>query len=137
MFIFVAIFYTIGSILMICYNNKLTMENIRELYVSIGKKIREIRKLRGLTLEELSEKVGRNWSFLSQIERGKSIPSIETLFLICNALEISLPDLFEKHKSIPYKIDSKTDKFIWLLKDANPSEKQTITAVIKQILKKK
>lgn len=113
------------------------MENIRELYVSIGKKIREIRKLRGLTLEELSEKVGRNWSFLSQIERGRSIPSIETLFLICDALEISLSDLFEKHKSIPYKINSKTDKFIWLLKDANPSEKQTIISVVKQILKKK
>ncbi|MDO8733767.1 MAG: helix-turn-helix transcriptional regulator [Elusimicrobiota bacterium] len=137
MFIFVAIFYTIGSILMIYYNNKINMENIRELYVSIGKKIREIRKLRGLTLEELADKVGRNWSFLSQIERGRSIPSIETLFLICTALEISLSDLFEKHKSIPYKINSKTDKFIWLLKDANPSEKQIITAVIKQILKKK
>jgi len=113
------------------------MKNVRELYVFIGKKIREIRKLRELTLEELAEKVGRNWSFLSQIERGKSIPSIETLFLICNALEISLPDLFEKHKSISYKIDSKTDKFIWLFKDANPSEKQTIITVIKQILKKK
>ena len=137
MFIFVVIFYTISSILMICYSNKINMENIRELYVSIGKKIREIRKLRGLTLEELSEKVGRNWSFLSQIERGRSIPSIETLFLICDALEISLSDLFEKHKSIPYKINSKTDKFIWLLKDANPSEKQTIISVVKQILKKK
>lgn len=137
MFIFVVIFYTIGSILMIYYNSKINMENIRELYVSIGKKIREVRKLRGLTLEELADKVGRNWSFLSQIERGKSIPSIETLFLICTALEISLSNLFEKHKPIPYKIDSKTDKFIWLLKDANPSEKQTITTVIKQILKKK
>ncbi|MBI5573127.1 MAG: hypothetical protein HY919_01060 [Elusimicrobia bacterium] len=52
-------------------------------------------------------------------------------------LEISLPDLFGKHKSISYKIDSKTDKFIWLLKDASPSEKQIITTVIKQILKKK
>ena len=113
------------------------MKNIKELYLLIGQKIREARKRKNITLEELAGKVGRNWSFLSQIERGRSIPSIETLYLICDALEISLSDLFEKHKSIPYKINSKTDKFIWLLKDANPSEKQTIISVVKQILKKK
>ncbi|MBN1384498.1 MAG: helix-turn-helix transcriptional regulator [Elusimicrobia bacterium] len=113
------------------------MKNLDELYTAIGKKVREIRKRRGLTLEELAEKIGRNWSFLSQIERGKGIPSLETLFLICDVLEISIADLFQKSKLPSYKIDSETDKLIWLLRDKDISQKKTVVNIAKQILKKK
>lgn len=113
------------------------MKNLKEFYLSIGRKIRNARKQKNVTLEELADKAGRNWSFLSQIERGRSVPSIETLFLICDSLEIPLSDLFENHKPASYKTDSKMEKLVWLLKDASPSEKQTTTAVIKQLLRKK
>ena len=75
--------------------------------------------------------------FLSQIERGKSIPSLETVFLICNALEISLSDLFQNHKSFSYKTDPETNKLIWLLRDRSPAEKKIVASVVKQILSKK
>ncbi|OGS46663.1 MAG: hypothetical protein A2539_00515 [Elusimicrobia bacterium RIFOXYD2_FULL_34_15] len=112
------------------------MENLKEFYISIGKIIRNARNTRGLTLEELAEKVGRDWSFLSQIERGKSIPSIETLFLVCKVLEIPVSDLFKSSKVVTYKVDSETDKLIWLLRDKSPSDKKIVTNIVKQILKK-
>ncbi|MDD5687316.1 MAG: helix-turn-helix transcriptional regulator [Elusimicrobia bacterium] len=113
------------------------MKELDTFYLSIGKKIREIRNLKGITLEELAEKVGRDWSFLSQIERGKSVPSIKTLYLICNALSISLSDLFQAHKSTSYKTDPEIDKLIWLMRDKSLSEKKIVTNVVKHILKKK
>lgn len=114
------------------------MKNIGELYLSIGRKIRTTRKLKNITLEELADKVGRDWSFLSQIERGRSIPSIKTLFLICGALEISLPELFRGHKSVDAgKTNYGINKLVWLLKDKSPSEKKIVTNVVRQILKKK
>ncbi|OGS33993.1 MAG: hypothetical protein A2474_07655 [Elusimicrobia bacterium RIFOXYC2_FULL_34_12] len=115
----------------------MAMGILNELYENIGKIIRNARKTRGLTLEGLAEKVGRDWSFLSQIERGKSIPSIETLFLICRVLEIPVSDLFKSSKTYSYKIDSEIDKLIWLLKDTSPSDKKMVTNVVKQILKRK
>ena len=61
-------------------------------------KIREVRLQQGLTLEQLSEKCHRDWAYLSQIERGKDKPSIETLYLVSNALEIPMNKLFDSHK---------------------------------------
>ncbi len=45
----------------------------------IGEKIRKLRKLKGLTLKELSRNVGVTPSFLSQLENGKVAPSLSTL----------------------------------------------------------
>lgn len=42
----------------------------------IGGKIRALRRQRGLTLEEISARWGLSVSFLSQVERGLSSPSV-------------------------------------------------------------
>ena len=113
------------------------MKNAEELYIAIGNKIREMRKLKEITLEELAGKVERDWSFLSQIERGKSVPSLKTLFLICNALEIPLSELFNGHKPFFTKTNYELEKIVWLLKDKSPSDRKIVTNVVRQILKKK
>jgi len=113
------------------------MNEINDLYQSVGKNIREIRKSKGLTLEELAEKVNRDWSYLSQIERGKSIPSIETVFLISNALEIPLESLFKYHKPVPYKTDRLTSKMVYMVKDKSDTDKKRVINVMKEIFKKR
>ena len=55
-------------------------------YRQIGLKIAYYRKLRGLTQEQLAEKVGISSSFMGHIERGTRIASIDTLVSICNVL---------------------------------------------------
>lgn len=56
--------------------------------MEIGHRIRSRRQELGLTLRELAGKVGRTASFLSQIERGQSSPSIESLQRISDALDV-------------------------------------------------
>ncbi len=60
----------------------------------IGGKIRQLRRLKGLSLKELSEKVGCSSAFLSQVETGKAEPSISMLKRIADALEVNIVDFF-------------------------------------------
>lgn len=59
----------------------------------IGKRIREARRKREWTQEQLAEKVGISRGFLSLIEIGKPA-SVDTLEEIAKTLRISLKDLF-------------------------------------------
>jgi transcriptional regulator with XRE-family HTH domain len=59
-----------------------------------GLAIREERRKRNLTLEQMSEKTGLSKSFISQIERDLSQPSITTLKRIAYSFGISVVDLF-------------------------------------------
>jgi transcriptional regulator with XRE-family HTH domain len=110
---------------------------LQQLYANIGHQIRETRTKRGITLEELAGRVGRDWSYISQIERAKGIPSIETLFNISEELQIHLSSLFETHKptSKP-QADTFSSKILYILKDASPKEKKTAISVLKKIFNK-
>jgi len=50
--------------------------------------IKTYRKHAGFTQEHLSELAGISCDYLSEIERGKRIPSLKRLILISNALNI-------------------------------------------------
>ena len=60
-------------------------------YVDLGKKIRQVRRQKSMTQEQLAEKAGISASFLGHIERGTRIASLETLIELCNTLQVS-PD---------------------------------------------
>ncbi|WP_024983989.1 helix-turn-helix domain-containing protein [Brevibacillus borstelensis] len=62
---------------------------------SIGHKIRMIRKERGFTLEIMANKTGLSKGLLSQVERGISQPSLDSLWKITKALEASIIHFFE------------------------------------------
>lgn len=56
----------------------------------IGERIRARRRKLRMSLDELAERTGLSKSFLSQIERAISSPSIESLELIAEALELPM-----------------------------------------------
>jgi transcriptional regulator with XRE-family HTH domain len=62
----------------------------------VGLTIREERRKRNLTLEQLSQKTGLSKSFLSQIERGISEPSMTSLKKIAYVFGMSVVSLFVK-----------------------------------------
>lgn len=66
----------------------MTIDNI-----SLGKRIRHARLKRKKSLVELGRQAGVSSVFISQIERGVSTGSLETLVAISNALEISIEDI--------------------------------------------
>ncbi|HHY74882.1 MAG TPA: helix-turn-helix transcriptional regulator [Bacillus bacterium] len=77
-----------------------------------GKKIRDLRIKRGLTLTELSKLSGVSKSYLSFIERGKQTnPSIEVIEKIAKALKIDFQSLLlSDTKQQPFLIMNNLDK---------------------------
>jgi transcriptional regulator with XRE-family HTH domain len=66
----------------------------------LGRKIREIRKLRGLTQEKLGDKANLSYQFIGELERGKVNVSFDSLFRIAQALDMHISDLFTRQKEL-------------------------------------
>ena len=58
--------------------------------IKVGERLREIRISRQLTLEDTAELTGVSKPMLGQIERGQSVPTINTLWKISTGLRIPL-----------------------------------------------
>jgi len=59
----------------------------------IGLRVREARKAAGLTQGVVDERLGCTVESISNLERGKSLPSLEGLAAIARELGLRLPDL--------------------------------------------
>ncbi len=74
----------------------------------LGKRIKLLRKIRGLTQEQLSEMVELEPASLSSIEVGRAFPSLVTLERLAKALEVEPVRFFEfrEEKTIDEKRSS-------------------------------
>ena len=62
-------------------------------YTKMGMRIRQVRKAKGWSQDELAKKCGISMSFLGHIERGTRIMSLETFVSICSALGAGAEEL--------------------------------------------
>ncbi|MPY38782.1 helix-turn-helix transcriptional regulator, partial [Streptomyces phyllanthi] len=67
----------------------------------VGARIRQARLERGMSLRALAREIGVSASLVSQIETGKSQPSVSTLYAITTALSISVEALFDARDATP------------------------------------
>jgi transcriptional regulator with XRE-family HTH domain len=65
-----------------------------ETDLQLGSRIRALRQARRRTLREVAAKAGVTESFLSQVERDVTSPSIATVQRIARALDLSIAQLF-------------------------------------------
>lgn len=63
-------------------------------HVEVGERLRAQRERRGVGLRALAREIGISASAMSQIETGRSRPSVSTLYRITTALGMSLDELF-------------------------------------------
>ena len=57
-------------------------------------RLKRLRELKGITLDELARRTGLTKSYLSKVERGVSVPSIATALRVAEAFEIGVGELF-------------------------------------------
>ena len=74
------------------------MKTIRKKF---GKRVRELRRAKSLSQEELAFRAGVHRTYLGGIERGERNPALENIEAIAKALGISLSDLFQFDKTQP------------------------------------
>jgi len=97
----------------------------------LGARIKELRKKKGLSQEQLSEQIEIDSKHLSRIEVGKSYPSIQTLEKIANVLNVEIKDLFEfmHHMREKELIDSLNK----LIKESNVENLRLIFKIVNAI----
>jgi len=80
--------------------------------VDVSARLRELREGQGMSMRTLATKSGLSANALSMIERGKTSPSVSTLYKLADALGISITAFFgvetEKKKIVFLKSDQRT-----------------------------
>ena len=102
------------------------MKTTKEL---LGARIREFRKERHLTQEQLAEIIGVEPRHISRIEGGYSYPTIERLERIAVALQVPLKDFFDfMHLDNP---DSRTVELEHLVKGMSEEYQRIIYKIVR------
>ena len=80
--------------------------------VNVASSLRELREARGISMRALATKSGLSANALSMIERGKTSPSVSTLYKLADALGVSITAFFgtesEKKQIVFIKSDERT-----------------------------
>ena len=63
----------------------------------LQEKIRELRKKKKFTLEQLAQKAGCSKSYISQLEKGKTVPSVSMLGRLAGALDSQVSELLSEN----------------------------------------
>lgn len=67
--------------------------SMSELTLRLGKRIKQLRVMRDMTQEQLAEASNVSISFLGNVERGSKNPTVETIYKIANALDVTMSEL--------------------------------------------
>lgn len=101
-------------------------------YVALGKRIREWRKAKNITQEELANATEKTVQHISNIERCHTRVSLATLVDIANFLEVSADDLLcdsLKNSGVAYQ-----NEYNYLLKDCDEQQYKKLSKGVKAIL---
>lgn len=106
--------------------------NTKKLRKLFGERLRNLRKSRNFSQEELAGKADIHPTYIGVIERGEQAPTLDTIEKIANALKINVKDLFIFSEE---KNDRITGEIIASLSGKNSKMLQKILNIIKAIEK--
>ena len=91
-----------------------------------------LREKKGVSARDMSLSIGQNPGYINNIENGKSKPSLEGIFYICEYLGITPSEFFDMESQNPSKLDS----IVKDMKKLDDAQLDTIAALIKQLIGK-
>lgn len=97
-------------------------------YALIGRRLAQLRKARRMTQEQLAEKTDLGNNYISNIENHRSIPSLETLVKLCDALEVTPNDIL-----LGASVSSEQylkDELLQKISQCSPREKRLVEGFI-------
>lgn len=99
---------------------------------SVGKRIREYRKKKSWTQEQLAEAASLHYSYIGGVERGDRNISLETLEKIVSALDIPAGELFRPEEVLDKQ--SLLDEHMKLVSSRSTEEIALITKVTREVI---
>ncbi|MEK4252106.1 helix-turn-helix domain-containing protein [Paenibacillus sp. FSL W7-1287] len=106
----------------------------------VGSKIRDLRKAKGLSQEQLGEIAGFHFSYIGGIERAEKNISLLNLAKIADALDSEIYELFAYTHSVKISNHSSSkeeeiNKILELLSSKNENDIRKARIIIKEVFK--
>lgn len=85
----------------------------------VGRRIRTLRKTRGLSQEKLAELVGTSPKYLSRIETGRENPTLDLFLRLAQGLKVDLYEIFqfEHEGDTPRRLRKKLESLVAAAKE--------------------
>ncbi len=100
-----------------------------------GERLRQLRRERGLTQEEMALRADITTSYYGQLERNIANPTISMLNKICEVMGVSITDIFTESNTNLLGIDALSMRILHFLSDKTDEEKETALALLKTAFK--
>lgn len=68
-----------------------------------SQRLAELRTAKNVSAREMSLALGQNDSYINRIENGRSLPSMQCFFYICEYLGVTPAEFFDEQGTDPYK----------------------------------
>lgn len=102
------------------------VEDFETLGKMLGQAIAKWRKARGLTQDDLAGFVEVDPVTVSRFERGTSVPSLQRLFVIAQALDVSVGELLAEASPLP---GDSAPRLAILLKGLKATDQQLLMSI--------
>jgi len=80
---------------------------MQEILETLGRRMRELRERQGISQEDFAESCGLHRTAVGLLERGKSIPRLDTLLIVSHGLGVTVSKLLHSIEDCG-KLPSKT-----------------------------
>lgn len=108
-----------------------------DIKAEVGLRIRQLRKNKGLSLEELAHLAGVHPNYLSEAECGKKNFSLTTMEKIAKALEVAVSEFFSGQTATYSPKVRSANRLAYLLRDSSPKEMDAILRTVKFMVRRK
>ena len=98
-------------------------------YEKIGQNIRRLRRAKGLSQEELAERIGISTTHMSHIETANTKLSLPVFVALADALEVSMEDLLDT--DTVRAISHSAKEIVTILERCDAKEAKIITDIVK------
>lgn len=95
-------------------------------------RLARLREKKGVSARDMSLSIGQNPGYINNIETGKSKPSLDGIFFICEYLGVTPSEFFDMDSSNPSKLDA----IIKDMKKLNDNQLDTIATLVKDLIRR-
>ena len=94
-------------------------------------RLARLREKKGVSARDMSLSIGQNPGYINNIETGKSKPSLDGIFFICEYLGVTPSEFFDTDSSNPSKLNA----IVKDMKKLNDKQLETIAILVKDLIK--
>ena len=92
-------------------------------------RLARVREKKGVSARDMSLSIGQNPGYINNIETGKSKPSLDGIFFICDYLGVSPSEFFDINSSNPSRLNAIVED----MKKLNDQQLQIIATLVKDL----